>query len=264
MAQGEDRDYQQFKESIFHLTNINLSYYKEDQMRRRLNTLRLKKEMPSFVAYFQAMQQSDALLKEFLSRMTINVTEFFRNRSRWTVLEEKIKKLSLEKRRISIWSAACSTGEEPYSLSMLLRRYFPAGHFSITATDIDREVLAKAETGTYIEQALVSLTAEERQLYISQTGLLFQVNPALKAEIQFIQHDLLNDDPPGRFDIVVCRNVLIYFTEEGKQVIYHKISQSLEPKGILFVGSTEQIFHPENYQLVSAEPFFYQKGFDIV
>ncbi|MFT8391582.1 MAG: protein-glutamate O-methyltransferase CheR [Sporolactobacillus sp.] len=259
MAMGNDQDYEQFKELIFHLTGINLSYYKEDQMRRRLNTLRMKKNMPSFVAYYQAIRQSSELLNEFLSRMTINVTEFFRNRSRWDVLDEQVKQFAKTRHRLRVWRAACSTGEEPYSLAMLIRRHFAAGSFTITATDIDREVLQRAQEGSYLEQALTSVTEEERRRYFTRDGLMYKVNPVLKEDIRFRQHDLLRGELPGQFDLVVCRNVLIYFTEEGKKIIYHKISRSLDPGGILFVGSTEQIFHPEEFAFTSIETFFYQK-----
>ncbi|MDD9148659.1 protein-glutamate O-methyltransferase CheR [Sporolactobacillus sp. CQH2019] len=266
MEQGEnlklaDQDYEQFKNLLFQFTGINLSLYKEEQMKRRLNTLRIRRGMPSFVSFFYEMKKSEPLLKEFLDRMTINVTEFFRNRQRWNVLEKKIQHYcSGGGRSLSVWSAACSTGEEPYSLAMILDRILPAGRFSIIASDIDQTVLEKAREGRYLESAVESLTSEERIRYFSRDGLFYCMDDKLKQSIRFIRHDLLHDPAPGKFDVVVCRNVLIYFTEEGKKKIYHKLSDSLREDGILFVGSTEQIFHPETYQLRSAETFFYEKS----
>ncbi|RYL94886.1 protein-glutamate O-methyltransferase CheR [Sporolactobacillus sp. THM7-4] len=255
-----DKDYEQFKQMFFQLTGINLSLYKEDQMKRRLNTLRIKREMPSFVSYCLQMRKSDQLLKECLSRMTINVTEFFRNRQRWDVLESKLTALLSVKPRISAWSAACSTGEEAYSLSILLSKYLQPGRFSILATDVDEKVLQQAHEGIYLERALESVNPEERDRFFRRDGLLYRIDEKLKQPVRFLRHDLLSDPVPGQFDLVVCRNVLIYFTNEGKKRIYRKLSESLNSHGVLFVGSTEQIFHPEEYALKPAETFFYEKG----
>ncbi|MFX3617187.1 MAG: protein-glutamate O-methyltransferase CheR [Sporolactobacillus sp.] len=253
------QDYEKFKGLFFRLTGINLSLYKEEQMKRRLNTFRLKKDMPTFVDFYQAMKLSDQLLGEFLSRMTINVTEFFRNPSRWEVLDRKMAILAQKKRKISVWSAACSTGEEAYSLAILLQRHLPTENLSITATDIDQEVLRKAEEGRYLETGVASVPAVERQRFFTKKGLFYTVDPLLKKSIRFLHQDLLHDPAPGFFDLVVCRNVLIYFTEEGKNLIYRKISDSLNSGGLLFVGSTEQIFHPEVLNLQPSDTFFYKK-----
>ncbi|GGL47078.1 CheR family methyltransferase [Sporolactobacillus putidus] len=255
-----DQDYEQFKNLFFQLTGIDLSLYKEEQMKRRLNTLRVRKGMPSFVTFFQEMRKSEPMFSEFLAKMTINVTEFFRNRQRWDILENKIRQYCVNRRSLQVWSAACSTGEEAYSLAMILSKFLPDGRFSITASDIDQAVLEKAREGRYLGRAVESLTPEERSRYFRKDGLFYCVDAKLKQSIRFIRHDLLSDPAPGKFDLVVCRNVLIYFTEEGKKRIYHKLSHSLKENGILFVGSTEQIFHPETYQLRSAETFFYEKS----
>lgn len=258
MNETIDQDYEQFKRLFFQLTGINLSLYKEEQMKRRLNSLRLRKEIPSFVDYFHQLKDNKHLLDEFLSRMTINVTEFFRNRSRWDILAGKIQALVSSGKRLNVWSAACSTGEEPYSLALLLSKYMPQLNFSIVATDIDRRVLDQARTGAYLEKAIELLNQDERRQF-TQKGMLYYVNPRLKQTIQFLQHDLLRDPSPGTFDLIVCRNVLIYFTEDGKKKIYHKFSDALQPNGILFVGSTEQIFNASTYHLRSTETFFYEK-----
>ncbi|WP_100488105.1 CheR family methyltransferase [Sporolactobacillus pectinivorans] len=259
MDNSSDQDYEQFKTMFFRLTGINLSLYKEEQMKRRLNTFRIRKNMPDFISFFSEMRKSDELLKEVLSRMTINVTEFYRNLPRWTILEKKIQKLAEHKENISIWSAACSTGEEPYSLAMLLRKYVPDSRFSIVASDIDNDVLEKASEGRYLERAVAGLPPDDLQNYFVHDGLFYSASQTLKKSIRFIRHDLLSDPVPSHFDLVVCRNVLIYFTDGGKNIIYHKLSDSLKDGGILFVGSTEQIFHPETYQLKPEETFFYRK-----
>ncbi|MCO7127032.1 protein-glutamate O-methyltransferase CheR [Sporolactobacillus shoreicorticis] len=258
MSEAMEQDYEQFKSLFFQLTGINLSLYKQEQMKRRLNSLRIKREIPSFVDYAYQLKENKQLLDEILSRMTINVTEFFRNRPRWNILEHKIRELAAENKHLNIWSAACSTGEEPYSLAILCSKYMSKKAFSIMATDIDQKILNTASQGTYLEKAIENLTADERR-HFSKKGLLFEVEDELRQTICFMKHDLLLDPLPGHFDIIVCRNVLIYFTEEGKKKIYQKLSDALKSDGILFVGSTEQIFSPAVYHLCSTETFFYQK-----
>ncbi|WP_010631662.1 CheR family methyltransferase [Sporolactobacillus vineae] len=259
MESDRNQDYEQFKERFFRLTGINLSLYKEEQMKRRLNSFRARKQFPDLVALADGMEQSGELLDQVLSRMTINVTEFFRNASRWQILEDKIKGIAARKENLTVWSAACSTGEEPYSLSMLIGKYFSGNHYRIVATDIDREVLRQAEAGIYQQQAVSGFSAEEQQQFFTIKGPFYRIRPELKRSVRFLRHDLLRDPAPGRFDVIVCRNVLIYFTEEGKSLIYQKFGHALNQGGILFVGSTEQIFRPDIFGLASAESFFYRK-----
>lgn len=260
MDSDSNQDYEQFKKEFFQLTGINLSLYKEEQMKRRLNSFRARKQFPDLAALYTGMEQSGELLNQVLSRMTINVTGFFRNASRWRVLEEKIKELAATRRELTIWSAACSTGEEPYSLAILTGKYLSGDRYRIVATDIDRKVLRQAETGMYQEQAVSCFSPEERQRFFTLKDTFYQIRPELKTRVRFMHHDLLRDAAPGQFDLIVCRNVLIYFTEEGKSLIYQKFGRSLKDDGILFVGSTEQIFRPDSFGLVSEESFFYRKS----
>ncbi|GEB76147.1 CheR family methyltransferase [Sporolactobacillus inulinus] len=258
MSEIRNEDYETFKRLFFNLTGIDLCFYKEEQMKRRLNTLRMRHGFSSFEDFAHHLRKERTLLDETLSRMTINVTEFFRNRQRWAVLEKKIAELASHKGTITAWSAACSTGEEAYSLAILMSNYLPQNQFSILATDIDEKVLEQAKNGIYPELAIHGLNADERSFFINK-GSQYEVHPQLKQSIHFWKHDLLLDPSPRSFDLIVCRNVLIYFTEEGKQSIYHKLGQALKPGGILFVGSTEQIFNAARYQLKASETFFYEK-----
>ncbi|MCL1631829.1 protein-glutamate O-methyltransferase CheR [Sporolactobacillus sp. CPB3-1] len=258
MNEAVNEEYDQFKKSFFQLTGIDLSLYKEEQMKRRLRAFGIRRGIMSFADYAEILKQNRKLLDEVLNRMTINVTEFFRNRPRWAVLEKKIRARSSIKRSLNIWSAACSTGEEAYSLAILCMNCLPEMNFSIIATDIDQKALESARQGKYLEKAIESLAPDERKHFVKK-GYLFEANQQLKNKIRFMQHDLLRDPVPGKFDIIVCRNVLIYFTDEGKKVIYHKFGEALEAQGILFVGSTEQIFNPSSYRLHAAETFFYER-----
>jgi chemotaxis protein methyltransferase CheR len=256
-----DLDYEKFKQNIRLRTGIDLSLYKEAQMKRRLGALKDKKGYTHFSEFFQSMMENKVLLEEFLDRMTINVTECFRNPERWKIVEQKVIPLLLEdSKTVKVWSAACSTGEEAYTIAMILSEALSPGRFSITATDLDELALKRARLGYYLERSLQEVPEDLKQKYFIKEGIGFKVDEPLQERIQFKQHNLLSNSYESNCDLIVCRNVLIYFTEAAKEEIYHKFSSSLRKGGILFVGSTEQIFNPAAYGLVSIDTFFYQKS----
>ncbi|MCR2803011.1 protein-glutamate O-methyltransferase CheR [Paenibacillus sp. SCIV0701] len=253
-------DFSQFIARIKRKTDIDLSQYKEAQMKRRLTTLRMKNGYSTFEQYYQALEQNKALMNEFLDRMTINVSEFWRNPTRWEVLKNRfLPDMLAANARVKIWSAACSTGEEPYTIAMILSELDALGRASLLATDLDNGVLEKAREGSYLERSLRDVPASCRSKYFKPSEGAFLVSDTLKKAIQFKQGNLLHDTFDKGFDLIVCRNVMIYFTEEAKHALYHKFAAALKPGGILFVGSTEQIFSPGQYGFETADTFFYRK-----
>lgn len=257
MADG----YVNFMKQVNAKFGIDLTLYKEAQMRRRLTSLRNNRNFSNFNVYFKGLEEDETLRNEFFDRITINVSEFYRNPKRWEVLREKVfPSLTKQKRNINIWSAACSTGEEPYSLAIMLNEHFPNVRASILATDIDDNILARAKQGFYSEQSLKDLPQHKKSKYFTFKNNHYYLNENLKSSIEFKKHDLLKDTYPKNFDLIVCRNVLIYFTDEAKDGIYKRISNSLTKDGILFVGSTEQIFNPSKYDFELFDTFFYKKN----
>lgn len=161
---------------------------------------------------------------------------------------------------IKVWSAACSTGDEPYTLAMVLGKFMPLNKIQIIATDIDKQVLEKAQIGIYDEKSLKGLPADLKQKYFNKIdSRRYQISDEVKKCIKFSQHNLLKDAYPDKCDLIVCRNVMIYFTEEAKQVMYQKFNDALKKEGILFVGSTEQIISPGKYNFSTLQSFFYKK-----
>ncbi|WP_408006526.1 CheR family methyltransferase [Pseudalkalibacillus sp. A8] len=255
-----DQDYSLFSTRIKKETGIDLSLYKEGQMKRRLIALRDKKGYGTFIDYYDAMKRNNILLEEFLDRMTINVSEFFRNPSRWEVLQNELIPILLKgKDSLNTWSAACSTGEEPYTLAMILREMIPSQKFSILATDIDELAIKRAKLGYYLEKSLKDVPIKMKKEYFEKDGIGYKVNDMLKGNIHYEKHNMLAEPFKTNFDLIVCRNVMIYFTEDAKRQLYLKFSQALRPGGILFVGSTEQIFNPNQFGLESIATFFYAK-----
>ncbi len=254
-------DYEKFKEVVLRLSTIDLSAYKERQMKRRLDSLIRKNSFTGYDDYIVALKEDTVLYKEFIAYMTINVSEFFRNKSQWEVLKKHILPQLFQNfgKKLTIWSAACSTGDEPYSLAMVLSEFMPLSQIKIIATDLDENVLAAAKVGLYHEKSISGVPSHFRKKYFSQVGDSYQIDENIKKCIEFRKHDLIRDAYPKNCDLIVCRNVLIYFTEEAKDRIYQRFNQSLKKNGILFVGSTEQIMQAQKYQFSSDYTFFYKK-----
>ncbi len=161
---------------------------------------------------------------------------------------------------MKIWSAACSTGDEPYSLVMLLSKFVPLNKISIIATDIDKQVLEKARAGLYNQKSIAGLPQEFKDKYFTKIGMSnYQISDEIKKCVEFKQGNLLEDKYPVNMDLIVCRNVLIYFTDEAKTEVYRKFNASLKKGGVLFVGSTEQIINYRDLNYQSCRSFFYKK-----
>ena len=256
-------DYEQFKHDVLKLTGINLNAYKEKQMKRRIDSLIAKNSFDGYDSYVQVLKQKGDKFEEFVNYLTINVSEFWRNPEQWKILENEVIPMLLEKSggRLKVWSAACSTGDEPYSLVMLLSKFMPLSNIKIIATDIDKQVLEKATVGLYHEKSLVGLPKEFKDKYFTKVGEKnYQISHEIQRCVDFKKHNLLTDAYPTDLDLIVCRNVLIYFTEEAKDEIYKKFNDSLKPGCCLFVGSTEQIMNYRELNYSSLRSFFYIKN----
>jgi chemotaxis protein methyltransferase CheR len=259
-----EHDYALFVSRVKQKTGIDLAQYKEKQMKRRLTTLRNKNRFHTFADFFDAISRNEQLYNEFMDRLTINVTEFWRNPDRWKVLEERIiPQLIRTSGRLKVWSAACSTGEEPYTLAMILAEQGALNRTELLATDLDENALAKAREGRYPERAIRDVPDRYLQSYFHEELGQYRISADLKRSVSFRRHNLLADRFEMNFDLIVCRNVMIYFTDTAKHELYGKFAASLKPGGFLFVGSSEQIFSPKQYGLESAETFFYRKTADI-
>lgn len=253
-------DYEWFKKQVYEISGINLSYYKEKQMKRRIDALIKKYNMEQYEDYIRSIKANKKMFDEFINYLTINVSEFYRNPEQWEILKKEIvPMLKKSGSNLKVWSAACSTGDEPYTLAMILNEFFPLNDIKIIATDIDNEVLEKAKKGVYTEKSLENLPKEYKNNYFESSGEMYKIKDSVKRCIEFRHHNLLADEYPKNIDLIVCRNVLIYFTEEAKNYIYKKFNEALKPTGVLFVGSTEQIILANKFNFKSMKTFFYVK-----
>ncbi len=255
-----DPKYENFKANVLKLTGLNLSSYKERQMKRRIDSLIKRHEHESYDTFFIELSNKKELYNEFMNYLTINVSEFYRNPGQWEILEKDIISAFLkQKKSLKIWSAACSTGEEPYSLVMMMSRLIDISQIKIIATDIDDGATDKAKKGIYSAKSLVNLPKEFISKFFIKNGENYEIVPEVKKCVEFKKHNLLADKYQENCDLIVCRNVMIYFTEEAKAEMYQKFRDSLNDNGILFVGSTEQIIMPSRYKLEPMKTFFYKR-----
>jgi chemotaxis protein methyltransferase CheR len=251
--------YVEFTRAFYQFTGIDLQCYKRPQMERRLTSLRNKHGYADFAAYVRALKENPELLDEVLDRMTINVSEFLRNRDRWEAIVPHLRALAERAAgELSIWSAACSTGEEPYTIAMLMEEHVRRP-YRILATDIDKRVLYLAQLGEYKAHQVKSVPQDYLDKYFEHVDQTWYISPALKERVQFRRHNLLADPYPDSLDLIVCRNVLIYFTDEAKQRVIDGFARALKPGGLLFVGSTEPFLHNKSGALHSVGPFLYQR-----
>lgn len=255
-------DYEQFKKNIRSLTGIDLNAYKERQMKRRITTLSSKYGFQDYDSFYLDLKKNPEHLKSFMNYLTINVSEFYRNPAQWQTLEEKVipELLKTTGGSLKIWSAACSTGDEPYTIVMLMKERFPKAKIRLLATDLDDQVLAWAKQGTYHKKSLEKLPETYQKKYFQKlNGDMYQISEDVMKCVEFRQHNLLADRYDTNYDLIVCRNVLIYFTEEAKLEVFKRFNDSLRKDGFLFIGSTEQILQARAIHFEPQYSFFYKK-----
>jgi chemotaxis protein methyltransferase CheR len=249
------------KRSIKSLLDIDLEHYKDEQMKRRLDSWLVRAGAASWPEYLGRVRANDTERARLRDYLTINVSSFFRDPERWAALRQTILPgLLRERPRLRVWSAGCSIGPEPYSLAILLDELSPGRAHSLLATDLDRGALTRARArGPYTADDVQNVTAAQRQHYFEPGGPPFHVRDSLARRVAFRELNLLADPFEADFDLIVCRNVVIYFTEAAKAGLYRKFHDALRPGGVLFVGGTEIVPRAGDLGLRSSGISFYRR-----
>jgi chemotaxis protein methyltransferase CheR len=257
------QEFEVFRRRAHQLTGLDLTSYKAPQMHRRLASLLSRLKIANFDEYARVLEKDATRRQEFRDYVTINVTEFFRDADRFGDLERRVlPELLRGAPALQVWSAGCSFGAEPYSLSMMLKELAPNRQHKILATDVDQTIVTRAIGGKdYLTTDIRNVGADRmKRWFVPQPDGKFTIAPAARPMVRFQKHDLLKDDfPAGPFDLIACRNVVIYFTEEAKDRIYAGFVKSLRPGGILFIGGTEAIMKPAAFGLNVMGAGFYRK-----
>lgn len=255
-----EEEFSSFKKKIAPLINLDLCNYKNTQMERRITSLMNRNGIDNLEVYYNILKINKERLNEFVNMLTINVTEFFRNPEKFTELETKyIPQLLTKTNRLRVWSAGSSIGAEIYSLAMIFDKMGILDKCDLLASDFDENILKKAKSGIYSNLEVGTIQSGYEKYFKSIGTDKYQVDSRLISKVKFEKADLLNSKFDKDFDLILCRNVVIYFTEEAKDQLYKKFYDSLKPGGILFIGCTERInsYREIGFNLTSS--FFYQK-----
>ncbi len=272
----DDKEFSLFQRLIYDESGISLSLSKKELLKSRLMKRLRQKSLASFRAYYQYVTEEDHTGEEMvrmLDCISTNLTEFFREIAHFEFLSKTVlphlvdvKKKRNEK-KIRIWSAGCSTGEEPYTLSMVVAEHIKPLHewdIKILATDISTRVLAKASEGIYSRERLKNVPVQMLNTYFERAAGnlkdLYQVKESLKRLVVFRRFNLMNETYPfkGQFDFIFCRNVMIYFDKQTQNELIVKYYKHLAPEGYLFIGHSESLAGT-SHKFKYVRPTVYQK-----
>lgn len=249
------QEFEQIRKFVKSRVGISLSDQKATMVKGRLHKRVLELGMRSFSQYYNYLNspEGEEEIISFINAISTNVTSFFRSPQHWAYLKEHLDELFLSKpkKKIRIWSAACSSGEEPYSIAIFLRenlKDFDSWDIKILATDISHKALNKALKGEYrqkdvegMQKAIVYRNFTERK---TPMGTLYEIDPALQSKIIFRTFNLVYDDFSifkFHFDIIFCRNVMIYFDSDTRKALISRFAKLLPKGGILIIGDSETI-----------------------
>lgn len=264
------QDFSQLCQMVNKHSGIQLASGKEDMLYGRLSRRIRKLGLPSFKAYIQLLKKNEQgdEFGEFINAVTTNLTSFFRENHHFDYLKETVlpslMKRNQDTRRIRIWSAGCSTGEEPYSIAMTVAETMPPGwDVKILATDLDTDVLSHGEVGIYDETRIEGLSKRTVKRWFvrsKQHPGKVRVQPELQDFIYFKQLNLLQPWPmKGPIDIIFCRNVIIYFDMPTKQSLMKRYAKMLVDDGHLFLGHSEAMNHMSDQYTLAGKSVYVNK-----
>jgi chemotaxis protein methyltransferase CheR len=256
MMNMTDREFRQLRELVYERLGINLSGKKRSMLIGRLQKLLRTSGFKNFQDYYEYLVNDSGMkaMTELINRVTTNYSFFYRGKSHFeyfaqTVLPEVVGSLKKRNSRdLRIWTAGCSTGEEPYMLTMLMREFF-GNEYSlwdggILATDISEKVLTFARQGIYPEERTKEVPVQLRNKYLKKLNDGQRaVNDTIKNEVIFRKFNLINKHYPFKkpFQIIFCRNVMIYFDKQTRDTLLHRFYEKTEPGGYLFIGHSETL-----------------------
>ncbi len=269
---GSPGDATRLIEQIERDRGIDLSQYRLSYVERRLGTRLRALDIATYRQYAAFLEAHPDEYARLLNSLTVNVTDFFRDPPVWKIIREQVipaivaAKAATGQRGIRVWSAGCATGEEAYSLAMAFLSELGADAskylLTVTATDLDPLALATAKTAEYDAAKLEHLPGQDRMRYVETEGKRFKVLPEVTEHVRFRKHNLFADEPPLAMDLILCRNVFIYFTREQQERITNVFHRALVRGGYLVLGRTEKMSSgaAAGYEPVSSKERIYRKA----
>jgi chemotaxis protein methyltransferase CheR len=252
-------------ELVRRLCGVDLAQYKRGQMERRVRTFAQRRGTPDLAAYGARLKADADELDAFLDRVTINVSHLWRHEDQWTALGKQIlPELANRPHSPSVrcWSAGSSYGAEAFTLAAIAMDSIPSTRVEIQGTDLDKRMVERARKGHFTaEDARTAPPALLKKWFepVDEGG--WQAKPELMRMTRFEVGDLLRMPvPAGRYDLIMCRNTVIYFTEEVRDALHARLATALAPGGYLVVGTSERVADPRSLDLTSPFHFIYRKN----
>lgn len=241
-----DQEFKKFRDVIYHESGISFTKTNRPILESRLKERLRDLKIDTVEDYYGLILKEDQEMKNLLDIVTTNLTKFFRNTTHFGAFENQVidDLIKVKKdKKIKLWSAGCSTGEEPYSLAMVLKEKLdPDWEIQIVASDISFNALMKAKEGFYSPDKVVGIPAKYLKKYMVEIGDGYYVKDELKSLIRFDYHNLKNDSGLRDFDVVFCRNVIIYFDSAAQQKVMNLIYNSMNEYSYVFIGHSESLF----------------------
>ena len=244
-----DEDFEKFRKTIYGESGITFSATNRPILDSRIKEILREKKIETAGEYYELIHKDHEEMKRMLDSVTTNLTRFFRNQPHFDAFEKYVIPHVLEEKKLTgdktvrVWSAGCSTGEEPYTIAMLLKRILPPEYdFSVTASDISLKSLMVAQQGFYAENKVDGIPQDFLAQYFTKKEGGYQVNKDLMDRVKFDYHNLKNDTGMRNLDIVFCRNVMIYFDEPAQLVVLDRFWESMAKHSYLFIGHSESLF----------------------
>ena len=254
-------DYVTFCEGVRGLCDIDLLQYKRGQMERRVRSFAQRRGHAALAPYLQLLVGDSGAREDFLDRVTINVSNLWRNPEQWEFLQREIVPALAADGTLRAWSAGCSYGAEAYTLAAVCCLAAPDARTSILGTDIDRRAIERARAGDFSADDVRDAPPAALSRFFEDDGARWQPIAELRALVAFELGDLLRLRPPARsYDLVLCRNTVIYFNEDVRDALHGRLASALRLGGILVVGATERVSAPEAIGLQATAPFTYRKA----
>lgn len=256
-----DDDYMEFCLFLRGLCGIDLTQYKRPQMERRLRSFYSTRGITRLSDTFERLRREPAHLDELLDRITINVSQLWRNPEQWELIERQLLPELARPGRIRAWSAGASYGAEAYTLATLCHHVAPRAKTLIQGTDIDKRMVAKARLGEFTDEDARSAPSHHLQAGFERTDGGWRAKLAIRALTRFDVGDLLKVSPrPDSYDLILCRNTVIYFSEPIRDELHARLACGLRAGGYLVIGSTERVSHAGGLGLIPTNPFIYRKA----
>ncbi|GAB6089195.1 CheR family methyltransferase [Spirochaeta dissipatitropha] len=244
-----DSDFERFRNLIYDASGIHFSSTNRSILESRLKERLKRSGLETIDKYFRLIKGNEDELKTLLDSVTTNLTRFFRNTAHFQTFENVVipdlveRKRSRGDKKLRIWSAGCSTGEEPYTIAMILSEILPPDFsYEIVASDISLKSVMIGKEGYYSDNRMNGVPPEYLNKYFTRMEGGYQITDAIKSRIRFDYHNLKNDSGLRNLDIVFCRNVLIYFDETAQKAVVERFYETLAAYAYLYIGHSESLF----------------------